>query len=105
MSCETGVNTVVLEPGYMLESSGEFLKLLVFRPHCGSVKSESTGELGASAVLKSPQASPVCNHGVRYHKVLPDIETHTMSVIRHQNPYLQKQIGRATSQTVHPSLL
>ena len=96
---------MVLEPGYMLESSGEFLKLLVFRPHCGSVKSESTGELGASAVLKSPQASPVCNHGVRYHKVLPDIETHTMSVIRHQNPYLQKQIGRATSQTVHPSLL
>ena len=96
---------MVLEPGYMLESSGEFLKLLVFRPHCGSVKSESTGELGASAVLKSPQASPVCNHGLRYHKVLPDIETHTMSVIRHQNPYLQKQIGRATSQTVHPSLI
>lgn len=96
---------MVLEPGYMLESSGEFLKLLVFRPHCGSVKSESTGELGASAVLKSPQASPVCNHGLRYHRVLPDIETHTMSVIRHQNPYLQKQIGRATSQTVHPSLL
>ena len=102
---------MVLEPGYMLESPGEFLNFLVFRPHCGSIKSESTGELGgggrggASAVLKSPQASPVDNHGLRYHKVLPDIEPHTMSVIHHQNPYLQKQISRATSQTVHPSLL
>lgn len=61
MSCETGVNTVVLEPSYMLESPGEFLKFLVFRPHCESIKSESAGELGrrggggASAVLKSPQ--------------------------------------------------
>lgn len=49
------VNTVILEPGYMLESPGEFLNFLVFRPHCGSIKSESTGELGVGGALVPQQ--------------------------------------------------
>ena len=103
MSCGTGANAAVLELGYMLESPREFLKFLVCRPHCRSIKSESTGgwrEVGGTVgrpqcYLKAPrQVQPVTmdSDTIRF---LPDMELHTISVTLSSASLPQKQINRA----------
>lgn len=64
------MKAVVFERGCMVESPGKFLKFLLSNLHCRSMKSESTRGAGWQASAASSQASPVCNHGLRYHQVL-----------------------------------
>lgn len=62
---------MALELCCMLESPGEFFKVLGSRPHCRPIKSEATTvDPRPQWPLKLPWSSPMYNRGLKYQQVL-----------------------------------